>query len=135
MGAIGSAYNPEVMSRQPECFDLYNGGLLDISFLGCAEVDVEGNVNVTKFNGKVIGPGGFVNITQNTKKICFLATFTAGKIEAEFGDGTLTIKKDGEHRKFVQKVEQISFSGKQAIANGQEILYITERAVFRLTQE
>lgn len=135
VGAIGSAYNPEVMIRQPECFDLYNGGLLDISFLGCAEVDVEGNVNVTKFNGKVIGPGGFVNITQNTKKICFLATFTAGKIEAEFGNGTLTIKKDGEHRKFVQKVEQISFSGKQAIANGQEILYITERAVFRLTPD
>lgn len=135
VGAIGSAYNPEVMIRQPECFDLYNGGLLDITFLGCAQVDKEGNVNVTKFGDKVIGPGGFVNITQNTKKICFLGTFMAGKIDAEFGNGTLKIKEDGKNKKFVEKVEQISFSGKYAMENGQEVLYITERAVFKLTSK
>lgn len=133
VGAIGSAYNPEVMIRQPECFDLYNGGLLDITFLGCAQVDEEGNVNVSKFNDRIIGPGGFVNITQNTKKVCFLGTFTAGKIDAEFENGTIKIREDGKHIKFVKRVEQVTFSGKYAIANGQEVLYITERAVFRLT--
>ncbi len=135
VGAIGLAYNPEVVIRQPECFDLYNGGLLDISFLGCAQIDARGNVNVTKFSGRVIGPGGFVNITQNTRKICFLGTFTGGKIDAELGDGTLKIKTDGKFIKFVNKVEQISFSGKHALETNQDILYITERAVFRLTHE
>ncbi|MBR0090796.1 MAG: 3-oxoacid CoA-transferase [Lachnospiraceae bacterium] len=132
-GAIGNAYNPIMIMSQPECFDMYNGGALDISFLGSGEVDQEGNVNVTKFGGKVIGPGGFVNISQNTKKVCFLSTFMVGKVDAELGNGKLSIKKDGKKPKFVKRVEQITFSAKNALENGQEILYITERAVFVLT--
>ncbi len=134
VGAIGTAYNPEVVIRQPECFDLYNGGLLDITFLGSAQIDREGNVNVTKFNGKVIGPGGFVNITQNTKSIRFIGSFTGGKTEIESGDGKLKVVSDGKFLKFVDHVEQVSFSGKQGVANGQDVLYITERAVFRLVE-
>lgn len=135
VGAIGTAYNPEVVIRQPECFDLYNGGLLDMTFLGCAQVDREGNVNVSKFHGRVIGPGGFINITQNTPKICFIGSFTGGEVDISSGDGRLEIVRDGKFIKFVDKVEQVSFSGKQGVANGQEVLYITERAVFRLTGE
>lgn len=134
VGAIGTAFNPEVVIRQPECFDLYNGGLLDITFLGCAQIDQDGNVNVTKFNGKVIGPGGFVNITQNTRSIRFIGSFTGGKTEIESGNGKLRILQDGKFIKFVNKVEQVSFSGKQGAAKGQDVLYITERAVFRLVE-
>lgn len=133
VGAIGTAYNPEVVIRQPECFDLYNGGLLDMTFLGCAEVDREGNVNVSKFNGKVIGPGGFINITQNTPEIYFIGSFTGGKTEIASGDGKLNIVTDGKYIKFVDRVEQVSFSGKLGVENNQRVLYITERAVFQLT--
>lgn len=134
-GAIGNTYNPVMIMSQPECFDLYNGGALDLSFLGGGQVDREGNVNVTKFNGKVIGPGGFVNISQNAKKVCFLSTFTAGKADIAVGDGKLTINKDGNVPKYVEHVEQITFSGKNAVENGLIVLYITERAVFQLTPD
>ena len=133
--AIGSAYNPEVVLRQPESFDLYNGGILDNTFLGSAEIDKDGNVNVHKFNGRVVGPGGFINITQNTHKIRFIGSFTGGKAEIRSGDGTLNIVSDGKFIKFVDHVQNITFSGKQGVANGQDVLYITERAVFRLVPE
>lgn len=134
-GAIGTAYNPEVVLRQPECFDLYNGGLLDMSFLGCAEISPEGNVNVSKFSGKVIGPGGFINITEATPRICYVGTFTGGKSDIRIENGRLNIVRDGKYVKFVNKVEQITFSGKDAVNKGQEVLYITERAVFKLTDK
>ena len=102
--------------------------------VGLAEADKEGNVNVSKFGTRVTGPGGFVNITQTTKKVIFMGTFTAKGAEYKVGDGKIEILKEGENHKFVDKVQQISFSAKYANEHGQEILYVTERCVFKLVK-
>lgn len=133
-GGIGLSYNPEVVLKHPDMFDLYDGGFLDITFLGFAEIDYKGNVNATKFSGRVTGPGGFVNIVAKTKQIVFLGTFRAGNLDIEIVDGELDIKRDGKFTKFVNQVEQISFNGQRAMRQGQKVTYITERAVFRLTE-
>ena len=104
-----------------------------MAILGLAEVDKEGNVNVSKFGTRVTGPGGFINITQNTKKVIFMGTFTAGNLKEEIKDGKVNILNEGTNKKFVKKVQQITFSAKNAIKKKQEILYVTERAVFKLT--
>ena len=137
VGAVGmgAAVNPDAIYRITDTFDLYNGGCLDMTCLGMAEVDKEGNVNVSKFAGRVIGPGGFINISQNTGKVCFLATFTAGKTQIEVGDGKLNIVQDASGVKFKNKVDQITFSAEYAQKTGQEVFYITERAVFKLTEK
>jgi len=123
------------MYKQPDIFDIYDGGGISLSCLGAAQIDPKGNVNVSKFGGRVVGPGGFVNISQNAKKVCFCGTFTAGKAEYEIKDGTLNILQDADGIKFVNTVEQITFSGEYAVATNQPILFITERAVFKLTPE
>ena len=133
--AMGTAVNPEALYSMPETFDLYNGGGLDQSFLSGAQIDEHGNVNVSKFSGRIIGPGGFINISQNTHKICFSGIFTAGNPEIEVKDGKLFIIKDGAGLKFVKDVDQITFSGDYARKTGQDVKYITERAVFRLAGE
>jgi len=130
---IGGATNPVAMFKQPDIFDVYDGGGIELSCLGAAQIDPKGNVNVSKFGGRVVGPGGFVNISQNAKKVCFCGTFTAGKAEYEIKDGRLNIIKDADGIKFVNTVEQITFSGEYAVETNQPILFITERAVFRLT--
>ncbi len=132
---FGAAVNPDSVIPTAEQFDAYNGGSLDMAVLGLAEVDKDGNVNVSKFGTRVTGPGGFINITQSTKKVIFMGTFTAVNLEEKVEDGKLVIVKDGEKAKFVDKVQQITFSAKQAIKNNQEILYVTERCVFKLTKE
>jgi propionate CoA-transferase len=132
---IGGSTNPVAMYKHPDIFDIYDGGGIDLSCLGAAQIDFKGNVNVSKFAGRVVGPGGFVNISQNAKKVCFCGTFTAGKAEYAIKDGVLHILKDAEGIKFVNKVEQITFSGEYAAENGQPVLFITERAVFQLTPE
>lgn len=132
---FAASVNPDVIDTICDTFDLYDGGLLDMTFLGAAEIDQYGNVNVSKFGTRCTGPGGFINISQNTHKVCFMGAFTAGKLEAEVGDGRLTIHKDGDGVKFVEQVQQITFSADYARKSGQEILYITERAVFRLAPE
>ncbi len=132
---MGACVNPDALYRITDLFDLYDGGCLDMTCLGMAEADEEGNVNVSRFAGRVIGPGGFIDISQNTKKVCFLATFTAGKSEIEVGDGKINIKKDGGGIKFRKKVDQITFSAEYAKKAGQEVFYITERAVFKLTEK
>ena len=132
---FGASINPDSVIATAEQFDAYNGGSLDMAILGLAEVDKQGNVNVSKFGTRVTGPGGFINITQCTKKIVFMGTFTASKLEEKIKDGKLLIEKEGEKKKFVDKVQQITFSAEQAIKNNQEILYVTERCVFKLLKE
>lgn len=134
-GAVGAGINAEAFYKMPDTFDLYNGGGLDQCFLSAAEIDEEGNVNVSKFNGVINGGGGFINITQNTAEIYFSNIFTAGKVEAEISNGSLHIVKDSDRFKFVKRVEQISFSGKDAVRAGKKVTVITERGVFVLTEE
>ncbi len=131
---FGAAANPEQIASIPDTFDLYDGGWLDMTCLGAAEIDRDGNVNVSKFGTRCTGPGGFINISQNTPKVCFMLAFTPGKPVIETGDGALHILEDGKGFKFVNRVQQITFSGAYARKTGQEVLYITERAVFRLTE-
>lgn len=133
---MGSGINSEATLKTDHTFDLYDGGVLDIAFLSGAEIDEHGNVNVSKFGGRAPGPGGFINISQNVPKICFLGTFTAGKEQdIRFEDGKVHIVKDGSLIKFRKNVEQITFSGRYSKESGQKMMVITERAVFQLTQE
>lgn len=126
--------NAECIFSQTDTIDMYDGGMLDMAFLGGAEFDRFGNVNVSYYAGRCIGAGGYINISQNAKEVCFMGTFTVGKPDIRFTDTGLDIVTDGGV-KFVNKVQQITFSGEQAVKKGQKILYITERAVFRLTAE
>lgn len=130
---FGLVYNPEVILESPYQFDWYDGGGLDMAILSFAEFDKDGNVNVSKFGDKVNGVGGFINISQAAKKMVFVGTFKADGLRVEFKDKKLHIAQEGRLEKAVDHVEQISFSGKYAVKKKQKVLYITERAVFELT--
>jgi len=134
--ATGAAYNPEAILKQPDIFDFYDGGGIDFACLGAAEIDRHGNVNVSKFAGKVTGPGGFINISQGAKTVCFMGTFTAGKSDIRIENGCLQIIEDGPYIKFKNDVQHITFSGHHSSESGrQNVFYITERAVFKLTPD
>lgn len=130
---FGASVNSKALSDMPAQFDFYGGGGLDICFLSFAEVDPLGNVNVSRFNGKIQGVGGFIDISSRSRKIIFSGTLTAGGLKTEVGDGRITITNEGRFKKFLTKTEEVSFSAAEAVRNGQEVLYLTERAVFRLT--
>jgi propionate CoA-transferase len=128
---FGGALNAEAMIEHASMFDYYDGGGLDVTFVGLAQADRNGDVNVSRFGNRVAGPGGFINITQNSKKVVFCGMFSTGSEEV-VENGKLRITKEGIGRKFVEKIEQITFSGEYAKHRKTPVLFITERGVFRL---
>lgn len=129
---FGYTRNASAVIDSPEQFDFYAGGGLDVVFLGFGEIDALGNVNVSKLGGMTVGPGAFIDIAQNARKAVFCGTFAAKGAQLETGDGTLRVGRQGSVRKLVRQVEQITFSGTHALAREQNVLYLTERASFRL---
>lgn len=132
---FGFARNASAMIDAPSQFDFYSGGGLDIAFLGFGEFDRHGNVNASKLGGLTVGPGGFIDIAQNARKVVFCGNFDTKGSKLVTGHGELHVERNGDVSKVVADVDQITFSGSQAVRQGQEVLYVTERAVFRLTKD
>jgi propionate CoA-transferase len=122
------------MIDQPYQFDFYDGGGLDVAFLSAVEIDPQGSVNISRFAGRVVGIGGFINISQNARTMVFGGTLTAGGLKVEARSGRLSILSEGKHRKFIRELEQISYNGRYARERGQTALFVTERAVFRTAE-
>ncbi len=133
--SFGAATNADCVIDQNQMFDFYHGGGLDMTSLGMAECDKHGNVNTSKFGGRLNGCGGFIDISQNARCVVFAGTFTVGGLEIEVKDGAVKILQEGKSQKFIDHVEQVTFSGEFAQERGQPVIYVTERCVFQLTRE
>jgi acyl CoA:acetate/3-ketoacid CoA transferase len=131
-GSFVPAYNADAIMDSAFQFNFYDGGGLDITFLGIGQIDAQGNVNVSKFEREWNGPGGFNNITEVTKRIVLCGALTAGGLKIDVADGRVRIAQEGRFRKWVPQVEQVTLNAQRAFAKGQSVTYITERAVFRL---
>ncbi|MGD9409611.1 MAG: acyl CoA:acetate/3-ketoacid CoA transferase [Thiohalocapsa sp.] len=132
---FGTSVNASAQLDMNQQFDFYDGGGLDLAVLGLAECDARGNINVSRFGTKLAGAGGFINITQNSRIVIFVGTFMAGGLKVEVADGQLKILNEGKYRKFVEKIDQVTFSGEYAAQNGKRVIYVTERCVLALTPE
>lgn len=134
-GDFGAGQNALSVVEMLTQFDFYDGGGLDLTVLGMAEINPKGDVNVSKFGPKAPGCGGFINISQNTKNVVYCGTFTAGGLKLKVGEGKLEILQEGKNKKFKKEIEQITYSGEIGYKTGQNVLYVTERAVFKLTKK
>ena len=132
---FGAAVNTDAIVDQNQQFDFYDGGGLDLACLGMAQGDAQGNVNVSRFGARLAGAGGFINISQNARRLVFAGTFTAGGLKIAVDEAKLSILEEGRSSKFVDRVEQVTFSGRFAAERGQPVCYVTERCVFHLTPE
>tara|TARA_R110001583_G_scaffold149110_2_gene301055 strand:+ start:3135 stop:4703 length:1569 start_codon:yes stop_codon:yes gene_type:complete len=131
---FGAAWNADAIIEHEAQFDFYDGGGLDIAFLGLAQADIKGNLNVSKFGPKVVGPGGFINISQSAKKVVFCGTLVNGA-KLAYDNGKVSVLQEGKVQKFVNAVDHITFSGDLARENHKPVLFITERCVLELRQE
>lgn len=132
--SFGCSHYPDAIIDQPSQFDFYDGGGIDLAALGAIEIDQQGSVNITQYGNRFAGVGGFVNITQNARRVVFCAPFRVKGLDIEIAAGQLRIVSEGGLSKFVKRVNQVAFHGPSAIERGQEVLYVTERAVFHLTK-
>jgi len=130
-GDFGTGVNMDAVIDETQQFDFYDGGGLDMTCLGMAECDEAGNVNVSRFGGRLTGAGGFINISQNARLVVFAGTFTGNGLKVAVENGELRILEEGKQRKFLKKVGQITFNGQYAYDRGKPVYYVTERCVFR----
>jgi acyl CoA:acetate/3-ketoacid CoA transferase len=136
--AFGASHNPEAIIDSPAQFDLIDGGGVTVGCLAFAEVDGTGNVNVTRLKAQphvLAGAGGFINIAMGTRKLVYCGTLMAGGLDIRMEDGQVRIVQDGRFQKFVEKTQDVTFNGRQGAEQGQEVWYVTERCVFRLTRK
>lgn len=134
--SFGASAWPEAVVDQPAQFDFYDGGGIDLAVLGMAELDAAGNVNVSRFgtgaDASIAGVGGFINITQGAKALVFVGTLTTGGLQVQAGEGRLRIVQEGRTKKLVPAVSHLSYNAAYMAGRGQQVRYITERAVFEM---